>query len=145
MTASGRNGFQVYLLVLTAMWALVSWVGGIEGEVIRAMFTSFGRHAWFALLIIGSLMALFGITLGTYVGMQLERSAMYLLAGLFGWVGMAFLGYVTRLDAYHQLYVTPLLLAAAGVALTRTHQITHDLDRMRIQMIALNTPAMVVK
>ena len=131
MTASGRNAFEVYLLVLIAGWAGISWVGGAEGETIAALFTHYGRHVWFAILLGSSVLALVGIALGTYTGLMIEWAALYALAGAFSWVGLAFLGFSTRVDALHLLYVTPMLLVAAGVALSRTQQIRNDLVKIR--------------
>ena len=141
MTASGRNGFEAYLLVLIAGWSIVSWLGGTEGETIAAVFTPIGRPIWFAVLIAGSVLALLGVTLGTYTGLMIERGALFILAGAFGWVGLAFLGFMTRVDALHLGYVTPMLLAAAFVAISRAHQIRRDLARMRVNMSALAAPA----
>lgn len=130
MTASGRNGFELYLLLLTAGWAAVSWAG-TEGETVAMLFTAVGRHIWFGTLLASSLLALVGIALGTYTGLLIERAALWSLAGALAWVGLAFLGFATRVDALHLIYVTPLLLVAAGVALQRTTQIRRDLTRIR--------------
>lgn len=135
MTASGRNGFQVYLLALTAGWATVSWLGGTEGETIAALFTTVGRHIWFGGLLVSSVLALVGIALGTYTGLMIERAALFTLAGLFAWVGLAFLGLFTRVDAFHLAYVAPMLLIAAWVSLDRTRQIRRDLERIRCNLV----------
>jgi hypothetical protein len=139
MTASGRNGFEVYLLLLIAAWASVSWLGGQEGETILAIFTSVGRHIWFGLLLGSSLLALVGIFLGNYIGLQIERAGLAALAGAFVWVGMAFIGLSTRVDTLHLLYVAPMLLIAAAVAVSRVQQIRRDLDRMRITLLTYAT------
>lgn len=132
MTASGRNGFQVYLLILVVGWSVYTWTTGTDGEVIRALFTQVGLNIWYAGLILSSLVSLGGIALGTYTGLLIERAGMYGLAGMFWWVGMAFLGLATRVDALHLLGVTPLLLAMVAIALQRTQQIKRDLTRMRL-------------
>lgn len=133
MTASGRNGFEAYLLALTAAWALLSWLG-TEGETIAALFGPLGRHIWLGGLLASSVLALVGIALGTYTGLMLERAALFALAGLFGCVGIAFVGFAARVDALHLLFVAPLLVGAALVMLSRTKQIRCDLTRMRDRM-----------
>lgn len=135
MTASGRNGFEAYLLLLIAGWSLVNWIGGVEGETITLLFTEVGKHVWFAGLIISSVLALVGIATGTYTGLLLERASLFLLAGFFGWIGLAFLGFAFKINALHLVYVTPMLLLAATVALSRTRQIRCDLIRMRTQVL----------
>lgn len=139
MTASGRNWFEGYLLILIAGWAGLSWLGGMEGETIQAIFTELGKQIWFAGLIIGSVITLIGFGLGTYTGLLIERAGLYMLAGLFGWIALAFLGFFFRVDALHLLFVTPMVGLIAVVALSRAQQIKNDLLRIR-QQIPLRAP-----
>lgn len=136
MTGSGRNWFEFYLLVLTAAWAIFAWIVG-DGETVAVLFTSVGKELWFAGLIASSVLAIIGIITGTVTGLLIERAALYLLAGLLGWVGLAFLSYATAVNALHLLFVTPLLLIASAVMLTRTWQIRRDLNRIRTRLRAL--------
>jgi hypothetical protein len=138
MTGSGRNWFEFYLLVLTLAWAIFSWVIG-DGEVVAMLFTQVGRHIWFAGLIVSSALALVGIITGTVTGLLLERAALYFLAGLLGWVGVAFLSFAAKINALHLVYVTPLLLIAAAVMLSRTWQIRRDLNRIRQHLAAMSS------
>ncbi|MDQ4092264.1 MAG: hypothetical protein M3143_02265 [Actinomycetota bacterium] len=80
------KGFEAYLLALTAAWALMSWLG-TEGETVAALFGPLGRHIWLGGLLASSVLALFGIALGTYTGLMLERAALFALAELFSCVG----------------------------------------------------------
>jgi hypothetical protein len=135
MTGSGRNWFEGYLLVLILGWAIFSWTGGMEGETISAIFTPIGKHIWFAGLIIGSVISLIGFGLGTYTGLLIERAGMFTLAGFFGWIGLAFLGFFFRINALHLLFVTPLIIMIGLVALSRAHQIKNDLLRIRNSIV----------
>lgn len=137
MTFSGRNYYQVYLLLLTAGWAAVNWVTGADGEVIEAAFPSFGRHIFFGGLLGGSVLALMGITLGTLVGMLLERAALFALAGLCGAFGLLV---ASRADAIHLAYVVPLLLTYAVVHLIRARQVRRDITRVRKTLAGLADP-----
>lgn len=135
MTASGRNGFQVYLLILIVGWSAYTWSTGTDGETVRLLFTQIGLNIWYAGLIISSVVALFGIMLGTYTGLLIELAGMYGLAGMFWWVGMAFVGFATRVDALHLMGVAPLLLVLVVISLQRAKQIRGDLARMRGLMV----------
>lgn len=128
MTFSGRNYYEIYLLLLTAGWALLNWVTGADGETIEAAFPGWGRHIFLGGLLVGSLTALVGIAVGTVVGMLVERAALFALAGLCGAVG-AFV--LSRADLVHALYVVPLLLAYAAVHLVRARQVRNDIARIR--------------
>lgn len=134
MTASGRNWFEIYLLVLTVAWATVVWITNSDGETIEALFTTVGKNIWLGGLIISSVIALIGIIMGTITGLLIERAALLLLAGMFGWVGAAFLVLSTDVDQFHLIYVAPLLLIAAGVILSRVFQIKNDIERIKKQL-----------
>jgi hypothetical protein len=128
MTFSGRNYYEIYLLVLTAGWALYNWVTAADGETIEAAFPGWGRHIFMGGLLVGSLVALGGIAVGTVVGMLVERAALFALAGFCGAVGLVVL---SRADVGQALYVTPLLLAYAAVHLVRARQVRADISRLR--------------
>lgn len=134
MTASGRNWFEIYLLVLTVAWSATVWATNSDGETIEALFTVVGKYIWLGGLIVSSVIALIGITTGTVTGLLIERAALLLLAGMFGWVGAAFLVLAAGVDYLHLIYVAPLLLIAAGVILSRVFQIRSDIDRIKNQL-----------
>lgn len=131
VTASGRNGFEAYLLLLIGGWAAMVWTTGMDGETIAALFTRVGLYIWLAGLIAGSVIALVGIGLGTLTGMMIERAGLYVLAGWFGWVSLAFVGFATRIDALHLLAVVPLMAMISWISLSRVKQITRDIQRVR--------------
>jgi hypothetical protein len=81
MTFSGRNYYEIYMLLLTAGWALFNWVTGVDGETIEAAFPGWGRHIFLGGLLFSSLFALGGIAVGTVIGMLVERAALFALAG----------------------------------------------------------------
>lgn len=143
MTASGRNWFEIYLLVLTVAWASIVWITNSDGETVEALFTTIGKHIWLGGLIISSVIALIGIIMGTITGLLIERAALLLLAGMFGWVGAAFLVLATGVDHLHLIYVAPLLLIAAGVILSRVFQIKSDIERIKKQLGQASTPPVV--
>ena len=128
MTFSGRNYYEIYMLLLTAGWVLFNWVTDADGETIEAAFPGWGRHILLGGLLVSSLIALGGIAVGTVVGMLVERAALSALAGLCGAVGVLVLN---RADLAQALYVVPLLLAYAAVHLVRVRQVRNDIARIR--------------
>jgi hypothetical protein len=131
VTASGRNGFEAYLLLLIGGWAALVWATGMDGETIAALFTRTGLYIWLAGLIVGSVIALVGIGLGTLTGMMIERAGLYVLAGWFGWVSLAFVGFATRVGSLNLLVVVPLMAMISVISLSRVKQITRDIQRVR--------------
>lgn len=127
--AAGRSWYQVYLLVLTVLWAAAGWFTGSDGRVIAETFPAWSRHLWYGGLVAGAVLALVGIALHTVVGLLVERVALFVLAGLCGAYGLAFLAYAGRADVGHVLYVVPLVLAYAAVNLVRARQIRRELDQ----------------
>lgn len=127
MTFSGRNYYEIYLLVLTAGWAALNWATGADGETIEAAFPGWGRHLWFGGLLAGATLALVGIAVGTVVGLLVERAALFGLAGLCAAFGVLV---ASRADLVHALYVVPLLLAYAAVHLHRARQAYRDVGRI---------------
>ena len=133
MTFSGRNYYEVYLLVLTIGWAIMSWLVG-DGEAIASVFPGWGRIVFFGGLIASSALALVGIALGTLVGMLIERAAMFSLSALcvcFAIVVGA------GADVAQSFYVVPLLLTYGVVHFHRAHQIRRDINRARAQLRAM--------
>ncbi|MGH3693229.1 MAG: hypothetical protein ACRDRX_04385 [Pseudonocardiaceae bacterium] len=137
MTLSGRNYYEVYLLLLTLGWAIMSWIVG-DGEAIASVFGTAGRVVFFGGLILSSALALTGIAMGSLTGMLIERAAMYTLSALcvcFAIV-VAF-----GADLAQSLYVVPLLATYGVVHYHRTHQVRRDIDRTRAQLRALGEQA----
>lgn len=133
MTLSGRNYYEVYLLVLTIGWAIMSWIVG-DGEAIGAVFGPWGRAVFLGGLVAASALALTGIAIGTLTGMLIERAAMYTLSGLcvcFA-VVVAF-----GADLTQALYVVPLLATYGVVHYHRTRQVRRDINRARAQLRTL--------
>lgn len=137
MTLSGRNYYEVYLLLLTIGWAVMSWIVG-DGEAIASVFGSWGRIVFFGGLILSSALALVGIAMATLTGMLIERAAMYSLSALCACfaVVVAF-----GADLAQSLYVVPMLATYGVVHYHRTRQVRRDIDRTRAQLRALgDTP-----
>jgi hypothetical protein len=137
MTASGRNWFEIYLLVLIVAWTSVVWFKDSDGETVAILFTRIGQQIWFAGLIISSMASLIGIALGTITGLLIERAGLFLLSGMFAWVGVAFLVLANQVDGIHLLFVSPLLLIASGVIVQRAYQIGFDIKRIKKQLSSL--------
>ncbi|MGH3599996.1 MAG: hypothetical protein ACRDQH_06930 [Pseudonocardiaceae bacterium] len=133
MTLSGRNYYEVYLLLLTLGWAIMSWIIG-DGESIDAVFPAWGRYVFFGGLILASTSALVGIALGTLTGLLLERAAMFSLAGLCGCFAIVV---AFGADLAQGLYVVPLLATYAAVHYHRAGQVRRDIDRTRAQLRAM--------
>lgn len=131
---SGRNWYQVYLLVLTMVFVGGSWATGNEDQVITATFPSWSQYLWYGGLLTGALVALVGIALNTVVGLLIERGALFWLSGLCASYGCAFLAFAGRADAFHAVYVVTFVLTFASVNLVRTRQVRHDVDAMRAQL-----------
>lgn len=128
MTFSGRNYYEIYLLILTAAWAAASWLTGMDGETIEAALPGLGRHLLFGGLLTGSLIALGGIAIGTITGLLVERAGLIALAG---WCAAAAVLILSQADAIHALYVVPLIGAYALVHLVRAGQVARDVTRIR--------------
>lgn len=131
MVTTGRNWYQVYLLVLTMVFVGSAWLSGGEGQVIAATFPAWSQYLWYGGLLIGAAAALVGIGLGTVVGLLIERAALFWLAGLCGAYGMAFLAFSSRSDVFHAVYVVTFVALFALANLTRARAIRRDIDRLR--------------
>jgi hypothetical protein len=128
---AGRNWYQVYLLVLTAAFAVASWFTDSEGQTLITTFPAWGRHIWYGGLLVLALAALVGIAMHNLTGLLVERAALFVLAGLCGAYGLVFLGFAGRSDPAHAVYVVVLVLAYAAVNLVRATQIRRDVDSIR--------------
>lgn len=130
MTA-GRNWYQVFLMALTAGWAIYSWMSGSAGETITATFPAWSQGLWYICLILGSVMALFGVALGTVTGLLVEQSGLFILAGICSGYGLAFLAFAGRADPAHVAYSVSLVLVYAVVNLARARQIHKDIASLK--------------
>jgi hypothetical protein len=140
MAITGRNWYEVFLLILTALWAIAGWVTGSEGQEIALTFPAWARDLWYGGLLVCSLVALAGVVAGTVTGLLIERAALFFLAGLCGGYGLVFFANAGIADPVHAAYVVVLVLAYAGVNLTRALQVRRDLDLLRRGLCHLAGP-----
>lgn len=130
MTTS-RNWYEVFLLVLTALWAVSGWVTSSEGQQIALTFPPWARDLWYGGLLFCALAALMGVAMAGVTGLMVERGALFVLAGLCGCYGLVFFARAGVADPLHAAYVVVLVLAYAGVNLARAVQIRRELDLVR--------------
>lgn len=131
---SGRNWYQVYLLVLTMVFVGGSWVTGSAGQVITATFPSWSQYLWYGGLLLGAVVALVGIALHSVTGLLIERGALFWLAGLCAAYGCAFLAFAERADIFHAVFVVTFVLTFALVNLVRAWQVRRDVDAILAQL-----------
>lgn len=86
MTASavstGRSWHEVYLLLISAAYALGGLVTGRTNQALDESFPGWSLLGWYGGLFAMSVLAVAGIVMGTIAGLVLERAAMWVLTGL---------------------------------------------------------------
>lgn len=134
MTPAGRNWHEVYLLVLTVVFAGIAGASRSEQQTIAATFPAWSQYLWYGGLATGALLALAGIALHTVTGMLIEGAALIGLAGLCSAYGAAFLAYAGRADLFHAVFVVAFVAAYAGVNLARARQVRREVDTFRAEL-----------
>jgi hypothetical protein len=131
---TGRNPFQVWILVGTA----IAGAGGLLGHAGRSpvaqLLPGWARTVWYAGLLVGGAGALVALRLKLPLSLLVERSALLVLAGMLS-------GYAIALLVLTGGDLSPGLInltSAAVAAWWRVWQITRrDLPRLRAALTAV--------
>jgi hypothetical protein len=127
----GRAVFEAYLLVACVLTGVVGFVApATRARSIVTTFPGWAQTAWYAGLLLGGIVAIAGITVGSILGSLVERAAMLTLAGMclsFGVASIAYAGPPAITGAM-------MLLAFAGACVVRACQITGDLTALRTEL-----------
>jgi uncharacterized membrane protein len=136
----GRNWHEVYLLVLTILFAVTGWLTDSKEQIITATFPAWAQSFWYGGLAAGAVLALVGIALHTLTGLLVERAGLFALAGLCGAYGLTFGALAGRVDPVHSVAITLLVFAFAAVNLARAGQIRREVNGVRHDLRKLASP-----
>lgn len=136
-TSIGRNWYEVYLMVLTLLFAISAWTTGSSQETLIATFPIWSQNLWYGGLVVSALAVLAGIVMNTLTGLLIERAALLILTGICAGYGLVFFAVSSRTSALHASYVVVLVLAYAAVNVTRALQVGSELTRIRRELSQL--------
>lgn len=73
---SGRAPHEIYLLYLTLLYGLGGLTLGAQPTALEATFPRWGRYLWFAGVVVGSIVAVYGVYRNDIKGLKYERIAL---------------------------------------------------------------------
>lgn len=142
--STGRNWYEMYLMVLTLLFAISAWATGSSQETLTATFPIWSQNLWYGGLVISAIVVLIGITMNTLTGLLIERAALLFLTGICVGYGLVFFAVASRTSALHAVYVVVLVLAYAVVNVARALQINGELTRIRYGLNQLVVTALPI-
>lgn len=129
-----RAVFEAYLLALCVVTGLTSWlVPDARARSIISAFPEWAQGLWYVTVTLGGALGILGITRRAVdLGLVIERSALWLLAGLTASYGVASVGYAGP----SSIPAMATLLAFTGVCVIRIYQINTDLAAIALHVAA---------
>lgn len=139
-TTTGRNWYQLLLMVLTMFWVLTAWLSGSAGEAITASFPAWSQALWYGGLTLGALVTAAGIIAGTFTGMLIEKAGLYVLVGICAGYDVAFLAFAGRANPVHVILIVALIALYTVINFARARQIDKEIDTLKHGLRKLAAP-----
>lgn len=121
--STGRNWYQLMLMVLTVFWAATAWLSNSTNETITASFPWWSQSLWYFGLIAGAAVTAVGIIMHTVTGLLVEKSGLFILVGICAGYDVAFLAFAGRADPGHVILIVALIALYAVINFARARQI----------------------
>jgi hypothetical protein len=127
MMTTGRNWYQLLLMVLTVFWVATAWMSGSTDQSITASFPWWSRSLWYFGLTIGAAVTAVGIIMHTFTGLLVEKAGLFILVGICAGYVVAFLAFAGRADPVHVISIVALIALYAAINIARARQIHRDI------------------
>jgi hypothetical protein len=137
---TGRNWYQLMLMVLTIFWVVTAWVSNNAGQAITASFPVWSQTLWYGGLVVGALVTTIGIVLHNFIGLLVEKSGLLALVGICAGYSVAFLSFAGRAGIVHVILIVALIALYAGINWARVWQINKEIHTLKLGLRKLATP-----